>query len=327
MNAITTFGSCLKIWSNCSLNNIRGMAKKQRYPRLHNLPDPSMLVLGSICGNTIVEGDEECDCGFKENCKSPCCDPNTCRLKPNAVCDRGYCCENCQLLAKGTVCRASSGDECDLGEVCTGSSPYCPKYHKADGTSCMNGQAYCADGVCLTRNKLCRLLFGPISTSSDSCYIVNTYGQRGGHCGLHSSKIEYDRCAYEDRFCGKLLCQGGRVGLHGLPTLVWTSSDQQESCHTVTTRSDQSPKEIFMVASGTVCAPGRVCRNRRCENVSGLKCYPKCKSNESCDNTGICRGPVIMLKEEFNGATSIKRHSFDVLWGFMLSILWVKIFQ
>ena len=39
------------------------------YKCIYNIPDPSTLILGAGCGNTIIEKGEQCDCGFKENCK------------------------------------------------------------------------------------------------------------------------------------------------------------------------------------------------------------------------------------------------------------------
>ena len=29
----------------------------------------------AICGNEVVEDGEECDCGWEEDCKEPCCFP------------------------------------------------------------------------------------------------------------------------------------------------------------------------------------------------------------------------------------------------------------
>ena len=45
----------------------------------------------AICGNQVVEGKEECDCGFAEDCKDDnCCNhagsKNRCKLKTNATC-------------------------------------------------------------------------------------------------------------------------------------------------------------------------------------------------------------------------------------------------
>ena len=42
------------------------------------------------CGNGVVEGDEECDCGSNDTAEcamvDPCCNPGNCTLKEGAVC-------------------------------------------------------------------------------------------------------------------------------------------------------------------------------------------------------------------------------------------------
>lgn len=56
------------------------------------------LELRRNCGNKIVEDDEDCDCGNLEECESdPCCDGITCKLKTEAQCASGLCCDNCKV--------------------------------------------------------------------------------------------------------------------------------------------------------------------------------------------------------------------------------------
>ena len=45
------------------------------------------------CGNGVLEGDEQCDCGPKEFCDNPCCSADTCRFSANATCASGECCD------------------------------------------------------------------------------------------------------------------------------------------------------------------------------------------------------------------------------------------
>ena len=48
---------------------------------------------------------EECDCGLKEHCDNPCCDPSTCNMFPNATCAMGECCDfkTCQPRSQAQV--------------------------------------------------------------------------------------------------------------------------------------------------------------------------------------------------------------------------------
>lgn len=51
------------------------------------------LFEGPVCGNSFVEDGEECDCGLPEKCTNNCCDPVTCKLRGNATCATGACCD------------------------------------------------------------------------------------------------------------------------------------------------------------------------------------------------------------------------------------------
>ncbi len=81
------------------------------------------------CGDGVVSGSETCDCGASD-CSGidPCCNGATCRLDGGAECSdfNDACCQGCQVVTgANVVCRAQRS-ECDLAEVCSGSSKDCP---------------------------------------------------------------------------------------------------------------------------------------------------------------------------------------------------------
>lgn len=67
------------------------------------------------------------------------------------------CCKECQIMSKGTLCRASKDFTCDPEvEFCTGTSGSCPPdVHAPDGTEC-NGGKTCASGFCTSRLEYCQ---------------------------------------------------------------------------------------------------------------------------------------------------------------------------
>ncbi|KAJ5905613.1 Disintegrin and metalloproteinase domain-containing protein B [Penicillium subrubescens] len=127
-------------------------------------------IIGSKCGNGIVETGEDCDCGGEENCASnACCDAKTCKFKNNAVCDdsNDSCCTSCQFTPANTVCRAST-NACDIAETCSGNSSSCPSdTYKDDGSSCGSGLT-CASGQCTSRDYQCRSVMGSLLSTNDT---------------------------------------------------------------------------------------------------------------------------------------------------------------
>jgi hypothetical protein len=113
------------------------------------------IVKENQCGNGVVEGDEQCDCG-QECDKDNCCNGATCRFVKGAVCDdlNDMCCSSCQLRPNGSICRQVSGT-CAFNSTCDGKAASCPAtVVLQDGKSCKSSLASgttCASGVCTSR--------------------------------------------------------------------------------------------------------------------------------------------------------------------------------
>ncbi|KAF9921736.1 hypothetical protein FBU30_008203 [Linnemannia zychae] len=156
-----------KLFSPCSIKAICSTIKS---PSGQCLKPPGTRQLqnseSNICGNGIKETGEECDCGSAEDCaKDPCCDGATCKYKGKAVCDdlNDSCCQGCQFRPAGQVCRKAIS-ECDLEEVCTGTSGECPADERVKNqTPCKGTGAFanvtgleCANGLCTSRDLQCQ---------------------------------------------------------------------------------------------------------------------------------------------------------------------------
>ncbi|KAF1917097.1 Metallo-peptidase family M12-domain-containing protein [Ampelomyces quisqualis] len=171
-------------------------------------------ITGQTCGNGIVEGDEQCDCGGTAGCGSNrCCDPTTCRFRSTAVCDDSNedCCRNCQFASASTVCRPSVG-ECDPQETCSGSGPYCPEdTTKPDGDDCGNGLR-CASGQCTSRDQQCKTVMGSYTQGND------TYACDNSNCQLSCASPEFGRgvCyGLQQNFLDGTSCTGGGTCQNG----------------------------------------------------------------------------------------------------------------
>ncbi|EOA90906.1 uncharacterized protein SETTUDRAFT_100995 [Exserohilum turcica Et28A] len=206
MNPSTKDG--ISKFSPCSIGNIcsalgRNSVKSQC---LTNNRDVSLLS-GPTCGNGIVEGNEECDCGGESGCKdNACCNPKTCKFINNAVCDDSNedCCRNCKFASANTVCRTSVGT-CDPEETCTGTSPYCPEDKtKPDGSDCGNGLT-CASGQCTSRDMQCKTIMGSYTQGND------TYACDNSNCMLSCASPEFGARCYglQQNFLDGTSCTGG----------------------------------------------------------------------------------------------------------------------
>ncbi|XP_061737935.1 disintegrin and metalloproteinase domain-containing protein 10 isoform X1 [Nerophis ophidion] len=136
-------------FSDCSIRNMSAVLVKKK--------DICFVVSGQpICGNRLVEEGEQCDCGYSDQCKDPCCydanepDGTRCKLQPGKNCSpsQGPCCtEECSFKDSTEICRKES--ECANIGTCNGLIAGCPTSQSKDNlTSCNEETQVCLNGVC-----------------------------------------------------------------------------------------------------------------------------------------------------------------------------------
>ncbi|XP_026479957.1 uncharacterized protein LOC113386392 [Ctenocephalides felis] len=281
---------------------------------------PNELEVHRNCGNGVVEDGEECDCGLISECEAtdPCCDAITCKLKKEAECAAGPCCDNCRLVAPGTICRHPV-DECDLPEHCTGESGACPKdVHMRDGVPCGGSDqaptAFCFAGVCPTLAAQCSAVWGYGATPAGSeCYEqFNSRGSLSGHCGYDSNTDGYVKCARDHVRCGSLQCSMGTRhpvldGMVNQSKTIISIKGIEYECKTSSGRPDSSQSSTSMlglVRDGTSCGTGKMCLNQTCvrvpPSIMGRGNCPvglinnqqsdpgKGDSDQECSGNGVC---------------------------------------
>ncbi|XP_007528504.2 disintegrin and metalloproteinase domain-containing protein 21 [Erinaceus europaeus] len=271
-------------FTNCSYADFAKTALNQG-SCLSSPPSPGKVLMLKRCGNGVIEGEEECDCGSTRQCeKDPCCLMN-CTLKPGATCAFGLCCKACKFMPSGRLCRHQA-NECDLPEWCNGTSHECPEdRYVQDGFPC-SGSAYCYQKRCNSHDKQCREIFGDgAKSASQSCYTeINSQGNNFGHCGI--SGMTYLKCNISDVFCGRIQCENVKK----IPHLQDHSALQSTHIHGVTCWSvnyhlGMNTPDAGEVKDGTMCGPGKICMHKQCVRLSLLSqdCLP-----ETCHMRGVC---------------------------------------
>lgn len=160
-------------FSNCSVSSI--------FKILHSIqPHCFVEEQKSLCGNGILEPDEECDSGGRYadgediHRNDSCCTSN-CKLKDGAKCSPRHsdcCSDKCDYLPKNHICIKRNDDTCRDESYCTGDSPSCPEPPNAkDGITCSD-QGTCRGGTCISFCEMRNPKFLPCicENLSDSCY-------------------------------------------------------------------------------------------------------------------------------------------------------------
>uniref|UniRef100_A0A3B4BF80 Uncharacterized protein n=1 Tax=Periophthalmus magnuspinnatus TaxID=409849 RepID=A0A3B4BF80_9GOBI len=258
-----------ELFSSCSQQQLSMFLEEINPECLLDKPSTNRIYGGPVCGNAFLEAGEECDCGTE--CKNPCCNATTCKLKEGAQCAEGACCHNCQLKPTGSLCRSKTGD-CDLAEYCSGLSASCPAdAYTQNGLPCNRGQGYCFNGQCPSRRQHCKRLWGPdAEVAADVCF------HRNGNC----KKTVFDQS------CGTLFCTGGWE----FPITSKKSyySIGNNMCNEATMNpEDNYPADMGLVPTGTKCGtnmvPGyEICQSRNIMQSTNKGVLQVCNHERKC---------------------------------------------
>ncbi|XP_075999759.1 disintegrin and metalloproteinase domain-containing protein 9 [Genypterus blacodes] len=277
-------------FSTCSGNDFEKLILRGGGACLLNKPSFTDVVGIAKCGNGLLEGGEQCDCGTPQECKTKCCDAATCKFTPGSKCAQGSCCNNCQIKVAGTNCRKSL-NTCDLPEYCDGKTAFCPSdFYIVDGVPCENNAAYCYEGRCQTYDYQCRYLFAPDPAikAEDVCFqYANTKGNLFGNCGRTSSG-DFIPCSVADAMCGKVQCTN--VDVNRPPTGAHVSIQiiQDATCVNADFKLGSDVRDPAYVNPGSPCGKGKTCLDFHCVNASALLADLGCDAETTCNGRGVC---------------------------------------
>ncbi|KAH6930052.1 hypothetical protein HPB50_008166 [Hyalomma asiaticum] len=187
------------LFSDCSIANISRVIRPmlQGNSRRENCFEVDS---GPICGNGLLEGEEQCDCGYtQEQCREKCCYArrNTvkargCTLKPGADCSGLHAV--CPLgKPKPNITACNKGTQVCIGGECVGS--ICLKYGMQQ--CYISGDEYTVDQKCLiaceNEGKCNAACHYPAMKS-----LCGAKMQPGSVCDTHSYCDVFQKCRHSD---------------------------------------------------------------------------------------------------------------------------------
>ncbi|XP_005068285.1 disintegrin and metalloproteinase domain-containing protein 21-like [Mesocricetus auratus] len=283
-------------FSNCSLSELNNLINTPgELPCLfydyHTYYNRSVTY--KVCGNSIIDEGEQCDCGSNKACYANTCCDNNCRFSKGSICDRESCCANCTYSPPGTLCR-SIQNICDLPEYCNGTEVHCPKdFYLQDGTPCSE-EGYCYAGNCTDRSIHCKEIFGVSARAGNKmCYEINKEQHRFGHCHRSPESLLFTPCSDKDKMCGRLQC----TNVTHLPHLQDHVSFHQSvisgfSCFGLDEHRGTDATDVGHVRFGTRCSKTNFCDQGSCNgSLTALNydCTPeKCNFRGVCNNLRNC---------------------------------------
>jgi hypothetical protein len=280
----------------------------------------------SNCGNSVINGGEQCDQGAGNGLSTSCC-TSLCTLRavgdicrPNAgVCDQLEFCDGAAGACPANgfepnfiVCRpVDGGDLCDVADFCSGSGPNCPADAvQPNGTVCRSGSGDLCDpsescnGVAKTcpadtitpLGTACRAGSGDLCDLTETCSGVANVAcpanDAPGKAGLVCRAGSGDSCDLNEACTGTpgATCPANDApGKAGVVCRVGSgdSCDLNEAC--TGTPGATCPANDAPGNTGVVCRTGSgdVCdANETCTGSPGAAC----PANDAPSNAGVvCR--------------------------------------
>ncbi|XP_045142798.1 A disintegrin and metallopeptidase domain 3 [Echinops telfairi] len=293
MNPEAIHSRGVKFFSSCSLDEFKNIVGGPEFVCLQNQIASKVAIQGrqdhAVCGNGILEGQEQCDCGKPQTCKfSKCCQAETCTLIGFAECGSGICCEekSCLVSEHGKVCRKSH-DPCDFTEYCTGTSEFCvPDMKSADLEPCDNYTAFCFEGRCQSMDRQCIDLFGKFAKGADYLCIqeLNSNVDDFGSC-------QGKACGYRSILCGKIVCHWTATGLVPLADHdIQYTYLRGHVCISAYLRNLtlRTTHDDTFVQTGTICGSNGYCEASVCRSVNAYSKKVNCSSLKKCNGHGVC---------------------------------------
>lgn len=199
--AVLGFDKNNRVFSNCSRNSIGQVIKKKG-------PTCFVSVVDHVCGNGIVEDDEECDgggIGLGHN--DPCCD-SSCRFTPGSQCSNrhSWCCDKCHISHAGFPCRQAEEYYCKQASYCDGSSAECPPSPPSENNKTCVGRGVCRDGECEPFCESRRLRSCLCNTPADACKLC-CKATINGACVPYNNTAPY---LQDGVLCYRGVCEKGR---------------------------------------------------------------------------------------------------------------------
>ncbi|XP_027721070.1 disintegrin and metalloproteinase domain-containing protein 32-like [Vombatus ursinus] len=317
MSPEAVLSSGIKVFSHCSLSDFQNFISKTGAKCLKNQPTLkyfSSEVSGS-CGNYIVSGDEQCDCGPPSVCGfKKCCNPSYCRANDFAQCVSGVCCQqNCQYN-RGGLCRPAFDALCDFPEKCNGSSAVCPVDLKAkDGSLCAGPSNICFDGTCQNPDKRCQHLFGKNSRNAPfACYEeINSQRDRFGNCGRYSEN-SFHYCDWRSLLCGKLICTYPYRKPYVRENIAVIYSFVLDTvCISLDHKFKPNTRDPMLVANGNPCDVRKFCLHANCVFMNKIINEARSCSEKTCNQHGACTSNenICICELDFHPPTCAVRKS------------------